>query len=107
MRRFPAFELSESTRTERGTTITLTLQEEEQEYLEASRIKQLIKTYCDFMQVTIKFEGEELNKHKAIWRDFSEQFAKRRLLRTVPLPLPVPRRAAAVGTPEYRLSFHC
>src|SRR4028118_871869 len=72
----PAFELSESTRTERGTTITLTLQEEEQEYLESSRIKQLIKTYCDFMPVPIKFEGEELNKHKAIWRDSASNLQK-------------------------------
>ncbi|WP_377477349.1 MAG: molecular chaperone HtpG [Microcoleus anatoxicus] len=72
----PAFELSESTRTQRGTTITLTLQEEEQEYLEPSRIKQLIKTYCDFMPVPIKFEGEELNKHKAIWRESASNLQK-------------------------------
>lgn len=72
----PAFELSESTRTERGTTITLTLQDEEQEYVEPSRIKQLIKTYCDFMPVPIKFEGEELNKHKAIWRESASNLQK-------------------------------
>lgn len=72
----PAFELSESPRTERGTTITLTLQDEEQEYLEPSRIKQLIKTYCDFMPVPIKFEGEELNKHKAIWRESASNLQK-------------------------------
>jgi molecular chaperone HtpG len=72
----PAFELSESARTERGTTITLTLQDEEQEYVEASRIKQLIKTYCDFMPVPIKFEGEEINKHKAIWRESASNLQK-------------------------------
>jgi molecular chaperone HtpG len=72
----PAFELSESTRTDRGTTITLTLQDEEQEYLEPSRIKQLIKTYCDFMPVPIKFDGEELNKHKAIWRESASNLQK-------------------------------
>lgn len=72
----PAFELSESPRSERGTTITLTLQDEEQEYVEPSRIKQLIKTYCDFMPVPIKFEGEELNKHKAIWRESASNLQK-------------------------------
>ena len=72
----PAFELSESTRTERGTTITLTLQDEELEYVEVSRIKQLVKTYCDFMPVPIKFEEEELNKHKAIWRESSSNLQK-------------------------------
>ncbi|MFS8120673.1 MAG: molecular chaperone HtpG, partial [Microcoleus sp.] len=62
--------------TERGTTITLTLQDEELEYVEATRIKQLIKTYCDFMPVPIKFEGEELNKHKAIWREAASNLQK-------------------------------
>ncbi|NEP73852.1 MAG: molecular chaperone HtpG [Okeania sp. SIO2G4] len=68
----PEFELSDSPRTERGTTITLTLQDEEQEYLETTRIKQLIKTYCDFMPVAIKFEDEVVNKHKAIWRESTQ-----------------------------------
>jgi molecular chaperone HtpG len=72
----PEFEISDSTRTERGTTITLTLQDEEKEYIEATRIKQLIKTYCDFMPVPIKFEGEEVNKHKAIWRESTQNVAK-------------------------------
>lgn len=65
----PAFELTNSSRTEPGTTITLTLMEEEEEYLEPHRVRQLVKTYCDFMPVSIKLEGEEINKHKAIWRE--------------------------------------
>lgn len=65
----PEFELTDSSRTERGTTITLTMQEEELDYLEPYRIKQLVKTYCDFMPVPIKFEEEIINKHKAIWRE--------------------------------------
>jgi molecular chaperone HtpG len=79
------FELSESTRTHRGTTITLTLMEEEQEYLEPQRILQLVKKYCDFMPFPIKLEvkeapkeGEEkletqtleqINKQKAPWKE--------------------------------------
>lgn len=65
----PAFELTDSSRTEPGTTITLTLMEEEEEYLEIHRIRQLVKTYCDFMPVPIKLEGEEINQHQAIWRE--------------------------------------
>ncbi len=72
----PEFELSDSPRTERGTTITLTLQDEEKEYLEPTRVQQLIKTYCDFMPVPIKFEGEEVNKHKAIWRESTQNVTK-------------------------------
>lgn len=53
------FELSDSSRTSRGTTITLALQDEEQEYLEPYRVRQLIKTYCDFMPFPIKLEVKE------------------------------------------------
>ncbi len=65
----PQFQLEDSARTQRGTTITLTLMEEEKEYLEASRIQQLVKTYCDFMPVSIKMDGETLNRQTAPWRD--------------------------------------
>jgi molecular chaperone HtpG len=63
------FEISDSDRTERGTKITLTLQDEEQEYLEPNRIRQLVKTYCDFLPFAIKLEGEQINKQKAPWKE--------------------------------------
>jgi molecular chaperone HtpG len=72
----PEFILDDSSRTTRGTTITLTLQEEEQEYLEAARIKQLVKTYCDFLPVPIKLDGEVLNQQKAPWRESSSSLTK-------------------------------
>jgi molecular chaperone HtpG len=72
----PAFTLSESTRTQRGTTITLTLQDEEEEYLEAVRIRALVKTYCDFMPFPIKLEGEAINKQKALWKDSPQNLKK-------------------------------
>ncbi|WP_255348393.1 molecular chaperone HtpG [Gloeocapsa sp. PCC 7428] len=72
----PEFRLEDSPRTQRGTTITLTLQEEEQEYLEPARIKQLVKTYCDFMPVPIKLDGEVLNRQKAPWRESPSSLTK-------------------------------
>ncbi len=72
----PSFEISESTRTERGTTITITLQDEELEYLEPARIKQLIKTYCDFMSVPISLDGEVINKQKAPWKESPQNLTK-------------------------------
>ena len=65
----PKFILDESPRTSRGTTIILTLEGEEEEFLEPARIKNLVKTYCDFMSVPIKMDGEVLNKQKAAWRE--------------------------------------
>ncbi|MEC4819265.1 MAG: molecular chaperone HtpG [Scytonema sp. PMC 1069.18] len=72
----PEFTLEDSSRTTIGTTITLTLQEEEQEYLEPARIKQLIKTYCDFMPVPIKLDGEVTNKQRAVWRETPNSLSK-------------------------------
>jgi molecular chaperone HtpG len=71
----PAFELTDSSRTEPGTTITLTMMEEETEYLEEERIKQLIKTYCDFMPVTIKLGEEQVNQQKAPWKESAQNLS--------------------------------
>jgi molecular chaperone HtpG len=72
----PQFTLDESSRTTRGTTITLTLAGEEEEFLESARIKNLVKTYCDFMPVPIKLDGEVLNKQKAPWRESANNLSK-------------------------------
>jgi molecular chaperone HtpG len=72
----PEFRLEDSSRQERGTTITLTLQEEELEYLEPARIRQLVKTYCDFLPVPIKLDGEVINRQKATWRESPSSLTK-------------------------------
>ncbi|WP_421657578.1 molecular chaperone HtpG [Leptothermofonsia sp. ETS-13] len=86
------FKLSESERRDRGTTVTLTLQEEEQEYLEPYRIRSLIKKYCDFMPYPIKLEvieppkegeaaaeekaPEQINRQKAPWKEAPNSLSK-------------------------------
>ncbi len=72
----PSFILEDSSRTTRGTTVTLHLLEEEKEYTEVSRIKQLVKTYCDFMPVPIKLNGEVINKQKSPWRQSPNELTK-------------------------------
>ncbi|MBD2084936.1 MULTISPECIES: molecular chaperone HtpG [unclassified Coleofasciculus] len=72
----PVFQLEDSPKTERGTTITLTLQDEEVEYLEAMRIRQLVKTYCDFMPVAIQLDGETINRQKAPWKESPQNLTK-------------------------------
>ncbi|MDX2214622.1 MAG: molecular chaperone HtpG [Oculatellaceae cyanobacterium bins.114] len=74
------FELTDSDRTAQGTTITLTLQEEELEYLEPYRIKQLVKKYCDFMPFPIKLEGEQINQQKALWKESPNSLSKEEYL---------------------------
>ncbi|HAJ60828.1 MAG TPA: molecular chaperone HtpG [Cyanobacteria bacterium UBA8543] len=72
----PAFQLEDSPRTQRGTTVTLTLQDEEQEYLEPIRIRQLVKAYCDFMPVPIKLDDEQINRQRALWKESPQNLTK-------------------------------
>jgi molecular chaperone HtpG len=72
----PEFELTDSSRTQIGTTVTLTLMDEEQEYLEPARIRQLVQNYSDFMPVAIKFEGEAINKQRALWKENPQNLTK-------------------------------
>jgi molecular chaperone HtpG len=65
----PAFELTDSERTEPGTTVTLTLMDDETEYIEPARIKNLVKKYSDFMPCAIKLDNEVINKQISPWKD--------------------------------------
>ena len=64
----PSFKLESAERSEAGTDVILHLMEEELEYLEPSRLRTLITTYCDFLPVEVRLEGEVVNKQKAPWR---------------------------------------
>jgi len=64
----PNFSLEAAERSEPGTDVILHLMEEELEYIEPTRIRTLITTYCDFMPVEVQLEGETVNKREAPWR---------------------------------------
>ncbi|MEY3735224.1 MAG: molecular chaperone HtpG [Cyanobacteriota bacterium] len=64
----PNFTLESGQRDQPGTDVILHLQEEELEYLEPARLRQLITTYCDFLPVAVELEGEIVNKREAPWR---------------------------------------
>ena len=51
----PEYEMGKGTRTARGTTITLHLDDEETEFAQRGKIEQLLKKYCKFMPVAIAF----------------------------------------------------
>jgi molecular chaperone HtpG len=62
------FEISDSSRDKVGTTITLTISPDEEEYLEPARVRELIRKYCDFIPVPIKLNGDVVNKQTPLWR---------------------------------------
>jgi len=51
----PEYTIEPSDKTERGTEIILYINEENKEYLEDHRIKELLNKYCKFLPIEIKF----------------------------------------------------
>ena len=51
-----AFEMRDGARAERGTTITLHILDEEKEFLDAYRVRQVLERYCGYMSVPIYLE---------------------------------------------------
>ncbi len=74
------FTIEDVTKEQRGTDVILHLREDEQEFLEPHRLRQLVKKYSDFVEHPIvmdveteaedkekRVEEETLNSRKAIW----------------------------------------
>lgn len=51
----PEYQMEETTKTERGTNIVLHIADDSEEFLEKERIESLLKKYCKFLPVEIKF----------------------------------------------------
>lgn len=62
-----SFEISEGTRTERGTDIILHVADDSEEFLNSWRLKEILKKYCRFLPIAIEFEGEQVNETKPLW----------------------------------------
>ena len=66
-----SFEVSGCDKTDRGTEVTLHLRDDEKEFLEDSRLRQLVRKYSDHLSLPIVLEaaGKEdtLNQAKAFW----------------------------------------
>lgn len=64
----PAYSLEETTaRTERGTDVVLHIDEESKEFLDADRLKGILRRFCRFLPIPIFFEEEQINNTQPIW----------------------------------------
>lgn len=57
-----AYAMSQGSRKERGTTITLVISEEEKEFLDGYRTREVLNRYCGYMSVPIYFVDVEADK---------------------------------------------
>jgi molecular chaperone HtpG len=63
----PEFTLEEIGKADRGTDIVLHINEESQEFLDAERIRTILKKFCRFLPVPIRFEGQQINNIQPAW----------------------------------------
>lgn len=63
----PEYTLETADKAERGTDIVLHINEESQEFLDAERIRSVLKKFCRFLPVPIRFEGEQINNPNPAW----------------------------------------
>ena len=63
----PEFTLTPTEKTERGTSITLHVNSESEEFLDAFRIKNILEKFCKFLPVPIFFEDKQINTPNPAW----------------------------------------
>src|SRR5882762_2616642 len=63
----PEYILEETDKAERGTDIVLHINEESKEFLDAERIRTILKKFCRFLPVPITFEGKQINNPTPAW----------------------------------------
>jgi molecular chaperone HtpG len=63
----PEYQIEEIEKKERGTDIILHIAEDSIEFLEESRIENILGKYCKFLPVEIKFKDKVINNPKPAW----------------------------------------
>lgn len=63
----PEYNLEDIDKEGRGTDIVLYINEESKEFLDAERIRTILKKFCRFLPVPISFEGQQVNNPTPAW----------------------------------------
>lgn len=62
-----SYNLDTGLREQRGTQITLYINQENDEFLEESRLRQILQHYCAFLPFPIHLNGAQINKKQPLW----------------------------------------
>ncbi len=62
-----SYSIEQINKEQRGTEVTLHLNDDEKEFLDPVKVRELIKKYCNFLPVSICLEGEEVNDKDPLW----------------------------------------
>ncbi|HEY5236137.1 MAG TPA: molecular chaperone HtpG, partial [Rhabdochlamydiaceae bacterium] len=61
------YTLEKGSRTSRGTTITLHVGADSDEFLEVSRLREILERYCQFLPYPILLNGDRINEQDPLW----------------------------------------
>jgi len=62
-----AYELQEIDKKGRGTEVVLHLEDDEKEFLDPARLRDVLKRYCNFLPVAIRLAGDIVNDRNPLW----------------------------------------
>ncbi len=62
-----SYTIEKGSKQERGTEITLSLSPDEDEYLDASRLRQILNAYCSFLPYPIYLNDSLINEKQPLW----------------------------------------
>jgi len=63
----PEYLLEEGARDERGTVITLHVNKDSEEFLEESKLRELLMKHCRFLPYPIHLNGKQINDKEPLW----------------------------------------
>lgn len=61
------YTLEKGSRSERGTTITLSISKDSEEYLDEHHLQQILQKYCRFLPYPITLNGTRINEQEPLW----------------------------------------
>ena len=63
----PEYEIDKGNRKERGTDIILHISEENEDFLELHKLREVLKHYCEYLPHPIFLNDEQLNEKEPLW----------------------------------------
>lgn len=67
------FILNPADKKDRGTEIILHINDESLEFLEVTKVREIIEKYCNFLPFSIKLNGSEINDKQPLWQKRSNE----------------------------------
>ena len=94
------YEISEFNAENRGTSITISLREEHEEFSKYDRVKEVLESYSSFVPFPIMLNGERVNNIEALWMKSKSDISEEDYTAFYKFA------AKAFDEPRYRLHFN-